>query len=120
MKAESFVHRHYSADAGESPTGHALAILVGLVMLVVGVVLIAAVVFLPVGIVFALLGVLTLGGGVFGHIQSPLKFSDLLDSIISLAGAAIALTFTLAIAGFLLAFGVSVVVGLVGWLRHAF
>ena len=36
MKAHTFVHDHYSLGAGESPTGHAAAILGGLVMIVAG------------------------------------------------------------------------------------
>jgi hypothetical protein len=36
MKAQSFIHRHYSRELGESPTGHAAAILAGFVLMAVG------------------------------------------------------------------------------------
>ena len=63
-----------------------------------------SVVFLPAGIAIGLLGVLILGAGVFGHILSPLGFSDLMDAVIGLAGAAIAMTFTVAIFTFAVGF----------------
>jgi hypothetical protein len=119
MRASAFFHRHYLV-AGESLTTHAAAVLVGAVMIVAGVALAATVAFLPVGVVVGVLGLLILGGGIFAHIQSPVRFKDLADSVIGLAGAAIGLTFTLAVALFLVAFGVSVVVALVGWLRSTF
>src|SRR5689334_2044225 len=103
MKATTFFHRHYLA-AGESFTTHAAAVLVGLVMMIVGAALAATVAFLPVGVVIGLLGLLIMGGGIFAHIQSPVKFQDLADAVIGLAGAAISLTLTLAVALFLVAF----------------
>jgi hypothetical protein len=116
MKASAFFHRHYLV-AGESLTTHAAAVLVGIALIVVGVALTATVALLPVGVVIGVLGLLILGGGIFAHIQGPVRFSDLADSVIGLAGAAIGLTFTLAVAVFLVAFCASVVVALVGWLR---
>lgn len=119
MKAQSFVHDHYSTEVGESPTGHAAAILGGFVMIVAGLGLAFTVALLPVGLVVGLLGLFILGGGVFGHIRSPLKFKDLMETIVGLAGAAIGMTFTLAIAAFVVGFAVTVLVLLFGWVRSA-
>jgi hypothetical protein len=116
MKASSFFHRHYLV-AGESFTTHAAAVLTGAVMMIVGLALAATVTFLPVGLVVGLLGLFIFGGGVFAHIQSPVKFRDLLDSTVALAGAAIGMTFALAVLLFLVAISVSVIVLMVGWLR---
>ena len=116
MRASSFFHRHYLV-AGESFTTHAAAVLTGGVMMIVGLGLAATVTFLPVGVVVGLLGLFILGGGIFAHIQSPVKFRDLLDSTVALAGAAIAMTFTLAVLLFLVAMSVSVLVLVAGWLR---
>ena len=118
MKAQSFIRDHYSVEAGESPTGHAAAILAGLVMMVAGAGLVLTVAFLPVGVVVGLLGLLMLVGGVFGHIRSPLKFRELMDAVVGLAAAAIGMTFTLAIAAFLLGFALTVLVLLFGWFRN--
>jgi hypothetical protein len=116
MKASSFFYRHYLV-AGESFTTHAGAVLTGGVMMMVGLALATTVTFLPVGLVIALLGLFIFGGGIFAHIQSPVKFRDLLDSTIALAGAAIGMTFALAVLLFLLAMSVSVIVLVAGWLR---
>ena len=118
MKAHTFVHDHYSPDVGESPTGHAAAILGGVAMMVVGLGLALSVAFLPVGVVVGLLGAFICGAGVFGHIRSPLKFKDLMDTMVGLAGAAIGLTFTLATVAFVVGFTATVVVLLFGWVRH--
>ena len=120
MKAHTFIHDHYSVDAGESPTGHALAILGGLVLMAVGVGLAFTVALFPVGLVVGLMGLFIFGAGVFGHINSPLKFKDLMDTIVSLAGMAIGMTFTLAIAAFVAGFAITVLVLLVGYVRQAF
>ncbi len=48
----------------------------------------------------------TLGAGTFGHIQRPVKFRDLVDAVVSLAGAAISITFTLAVLLFVVCRGV--------------
>jgi hypothetical protein len=119
MKALAFVHDHYSRAAGESPTGHAAAILGGLVMMTVGIGLVYTVALLPVGLVVGLLGLSLFGAGVFGHIRSPLKFKDLMETVVALAGAAIGMVFTLAIAAFVAGFVGTVLVLLFGWIRHA-
>jgi hypothetical protein len=56
---------------------------------------------------------------VVGHISSPLKFKDLMETIVSLAGMAIGLTFTLAIATFLAGFALTVLVLLFGLVKGA-
>ena len=119
MKGHTFVHDHYSLDAGESPTGHALAILGGLVLMAVGVGLAFTVALFPVGLVVGLIGLFIFGAGVFGHINSPLKFKDLMETVVSLAGMAIGMTFTLAIVAFVAGFAITVIVLLAGLIRHA-
>jgi hypothetical protein len=119
MKAQTFIHNHYSTQVGESPTGHAAAVLGGLVMMVAGLGLVFTVALLPVGIVVGLLGLFIFGAGLFGHIRSPLKLKDLMETVVGLAAAAIGMTFTLAIAAFVVGFGVTVLVLLYGWIRHA-
>ena len=118
MTVQDFIHRHYSPAVGESPTGHAIAILAGLALTVIGAALIVSVVFLPAGIAIGALGVLMLGAGVFAHITSPLRFADLMDAVIGLSGAAIALTFAVAIAAVAAGFGIAVLVSLFGWLSN--
>ncbi len=118
MKAPSFIHRHYSPQRGESPTGHAAAMLVGALMIGLGVWLARTVVFLPLGIVIGLLGLFILGEGIFAHITSPLKLGDLMDAVVGLAGAAIAMTFALAVMGLLIAFGLGTAAALIEWLRN--
>lgn len=120
MKSQTFIHDHYSPEAGESPTGHAAAVLVGAVLMAVGIALALTMALLPVGLAIGLLGLLIFGGGVFGHIRSPLKLKDLLDTIVGLAGAAIGMTFTLAIAAFVVGFTATVLVLLFGWVRQQF
>ena len=117
MSVHTFLHRHYSPQVGESPTGHALAIVTGAAMMAAGLGLALSVVFLPVGTVIGLLGLFILVEGVFAHIQRPLKLRDLLDDIVGLAGAAIALTFALAIVFFLVTFGAGTIAGIVDWLQ---
>ncbi len=117
MRANSFFYRHYLA-AGESFSTHAAAVLVGAVLMAVGAALVFTVAFLPVGVAIGLLGLLIFGGGVFGHIQSPVKFRDLLDSVVSLSGAAIGMTFALAVMLFLVVVGFGIVAALVEWLRR--
>jgi hypothetical protein len=119
MKGHTFVHDHYSPAVGESPTGHAAAMLGGLVMMAAGLGLVFTVALLPVGLVVGLLGLFIFGAGLFGHIRSPLKFKDFMDTIVGLAGAAIGLTFTLAIAAFVMGFVGTVLVLMFGWIRHA-
>jgi hypothetical protein len=118
MSVQAFLHRHYSAQVGESPTGHALAIVIGIAMMAVGIGLAFSVVFLPVGIVIGALGTFILAQGVFAHIERPLKLRDLMDAVLGLAGAAIALTFALAVAFFLVTFGAGTFAGIFEWLRR--
>ena len=118
MTVQDFIHRHYSPALGESPTGHAIAILAGLGLIVMGGGLVFLVVFLPAGVAIAVLGVLLLGAGVFAHITSPLKFSDLMDAVVGLSGAAITLTFAIAVAAIVAGFGITVLVSLLRWLMN--
>ena len=87
-------------------------------MIVVGGALVLSVVFLPAGIAIGVLGVLLLGAGVFAHITSPLKFSDLMDAVVGLSGAAITLTIAIAIAAIVAGFGITVLVSLLRWLMN--
>lgn len=119
MAAHTFVHDHYSPEVGESPTGHAAAMLVGLVMMAAGIGLACTVALLPIGVVVGLLGLLVFGGGMSGHIRSPLKLRDLMETIVGLAGAAIGMTITLAIATFIAGFALTVFVLLFDLVRDA-
>ena len=118
MTVQDFTHRHYSPAVGESPTGHAIAILAGLALTVIGTALIVSVVFLPAGIAIGVLGLLVLGAGVFAHIMSPLRFTDLMDAVVGLSGAAITLTFAVAIVAVVTGFGITVLVSLFRWLTN--
>ena len=77
-----------------------------------------SVVFLPAGIAIGVLGVLILGAGIFAHITSPLTFSDLMDAMIGLSGAAITLTIAVAIVAIVAGFGISVLVSVFRWLMN--
>ena len=66
-----------------------------------------------------LLGLFIFAAGVFGHISSPLKIKDLMETIVSLAGMVIGITFTLAIAAFVTGFAITVLVLLFGWIKSA-
>jgi hypothetical protein len=116
MTVQNFIHRHYSPAFGESPTGHAIAILAGLALIVIGGALVMSIVLLPAGIAIGALGLLVLGAGVFAHITSPLTFTDLMDAVVGLSGAAITLTFAIAIVAVVAGFGISVVVTVFEWL----
>ena len=118
MTVQDFFHRHYSSAVGESPAGHAIAILAGIALIVIGTAFIVSVVFLPAGIAIAVLGVLILGAGIFGHIMSPLTFAELMDTVVGLSGAAITLTFAIAIAAIAAGFGVTVLVSMFRWLAN--
>lgn len=118
MTVRDFFHRHYSLAVGESPTGHAIAVLAGLALIVVGAALVVSVVFMPAGIAIGVLGVLILGAGVFAHILSPLRFADFLDAVIGLSGAAITLTIAIAIVAIVAGFGITVLVSLFRWLAN--
>jgi hypothetical protein len=95
MKVQAFIHDHYSTAVGESPIAHGVAVLAGMTLMVAGVALVASVVFVPLGAMIGLLGLMLLGAGVVGHIQSPVTFSEGMDAVVGLTGAAIALTFML-------------------------
>ena len=118
MTVQDFIHRHYSPAVGESPAGHAIAVLAGLMLIVIGAALVVTVVFMPAGIAIGILGVLILGAGIFAHIMSPLRFSDLMDAVVGLSGAAITLTFAVAIAAVVTGFGITVLVSLFRWLMN--
>jgi hypothetical protein len=111
-----FIHRHYSPAVGESPAGHAIAVLAGLLLIAVGAALVVSIVFVPAGLAIGVLGILIFGAGIFAHIMSPLSFSDLMDAVIGLSGAAITLTIILAIAAIAAGFGITVLVSLFRWL----
>lgn len=118
MTVQDFIHRHYSPAVGESPTGHAIAVLAGLILIVIGAALVVTVVFMPAGIAIGILGVLILGAGLFAHIMGPLTFSDLMDTVVGLSGAAITLTFVVAIAAVVTGFAITVLVSLFRWLMN--
>ncbi len=115
MKAP-LAHRPHWRDIGESHVGHVAAILAGLALMTAGISLATTVALLPLGCVLGFLGALMLGQGIFAHIQKPLRVSDWMDASIGLTGAAIAMTFTLAIVVLLVAFGLGIVGSLVAWL----
>jgi hypothetical protein len=118
MMVHDFMHRHYSPALGESPTGHVIAILAGLGLIAIGGALVVSIVFLPAGLAIGVIGVLLLGAGVFAHITSPLKFSDLMDAAIGLSGAAITLAFAIAIGAVVAGFAITVLVSLFQWLMN--
>ena len=118
MRVQAFLYRHYSSAVGESPAGHAIAIVLGGLMMAVGVALAVSIVFVPVGVVLGVLGFLVCLEGVFAHIERPLKLRDLVDAVIGLTGAAIAVTFVLAILFFLVSFGAGTFAGVLDWLRQ--
>jgi len=114
----TFVHDHYSPGADESPVGHAIAVLTGLLFIAVGAVLAYPLVLLPIASVVELAGLMLLGGGLFAHVRSPLTFHDLLDDIVSLAGAAIAGTFALTVVAIATGLVGTAVFEIVEWLVH--
>jgi hypothetical protein len=118
MTVQDFFRRHYSPAEGESPTGHAIAVLAGLALIVIGAALVVSVVFMPAGIAIGLLGILILGAGIFAHIVSPLTFADLMDAVVGLSGAAITLTIAIAIVAVIAGFGITVFVSLFRWLLN--
>lgn len=116
MTVQDFIHRHYSPAVGESPAGHAIAVLGGLVSIAIGLSLIVSIVFAPAGIAISVLGAVLLGAGIFAHIRSPLTFSDLMDTMVGLSGAAITLTLAITIAAVVAGFALAVLVSVAGWL----
>jgi hypothetical protein len=116
MTLQTFIRQHFSTASGESPVGHALAIVVGFVLLVISTVLLASIPWIPAGVVIGIAGLLALIFGVWGHITSPVNLEDLADSMVKLTGAAIAMTFGLAAAAMVAGFVLTVLVSLIRWL----
>ena len=116
MTVQQWIHRHYSPAAGESPIGHAMAVLFGLALMAIGGAFVMSIVFLPPGVAVGVLGALIVGAGIFGHILSPLRLADLLDTVIGLSGAAITLALVITVIAFLTGFSVTVFVTLFRWL----
>ena len=112
MSIRSFLKQHYSAAAGESLVGHAVAILAGLTLVAIGAGLIVSVAFAPLGTTITVLGLLILGDGLFAHIRSPLRLKDLVDTGIGLSGAAIAATFAIVVGAMVIGFGATLIVSL--------
>jgi hypothetical protein len=115
-RVHEFIHRHYSPEVGESPAGHAVAVVAGLLLMAIGAALVVSIVFLPAGIAIGTLGVLLFGAGIFAHIMSPLSVSDLMDAIVGLSGAAVTLTIAIAIAVMAVGFAITVLVSLFRWI----
>ena len=101
---------------GESMLGHGLVLAAGFVLLVIATILVASVVWIPAGVVVGIIGMFALAGGIWAHITNPVNMEDLADSLVKITGAAIAITFGLAVAAIVVGYAVSVVVGLVRWL----
>jgi hypothetical protein len=116
MKVQAFLHRHYSPDLGESPIGHATAVLAGLTLMMIGGAMVATIVLVPLGFVLGLVGLMLLAGGVFAHIQGPLTFGDLLDTIVGLTGAAIAMTFSITVLAMAVGLTFTALYAFVQWL----
>lgn len=116
MTVQDFIHRHYSRAVGESPVGHAVAVMSGLALTTMGGALVMSIVLIQPGVAIGILGMLILGAGLFAHITSPLTFADLLDTVVGLSGVAITLTLVIAIVTFLVGFSVTVFVSLFQWL----
>ncbi len=79
-------------------------------------VLLASIPWIPAGVVIGIAGLLALIFGVWGHITSPVNLEDLADSMVKLTGAAIAMTFGLAVAAMVAGFVLTVLVSLIRWL----
>jgi hypothetical protein len=116
MNLHSLIHLPYAGATGESPLGHGLALAAGFILLVIATVLVASVVWIPAGIVIGIVGMFTLVGGIWAHIRRPLHLDDLADSMIKITGAAIAITFGLAVTAIVIGFALTVLVSLVRWL----
>jgi hypothetical protein len=61
-------------------------------------------------------GVILLGTGLVGHIQSGVTFDAALDAVVGLTGAAIALTFALAISAIALGFAFTTLFEVAQWI----
>jgi small-conductance mechanosensitive channel len=116
MSVQAFIHRHYSPDVGESPVAHALAVLVGLVLMTIGAALAASLILLPLGSVIGLVGIMLFGAGVWAHMQSPLTLRDLMDTIVTLTSAAVAGTFALTILAAAIGFGMTALFEIIQWI----
>ena len=110
-------YRYWWPGAEESATGHAAAMLSGLTLIAIGAAMVATVVLVPLGAVFTVLGVMLFGFGVFAHIQSPLKLTDLLDTLVGLTGAAIAMTFSLTVLAMAVGLVVTALYAFLQWVR---
>ncbi len=113
MSLQTFVQRHYSPTAGESPLGHAVVVVAGFALMAVGTFLVASIVWIPAGVVIGLVGLLALIGGVWAHISKPVNLSELADSAVKLTGAAIAMAFGLAVMAMIVGFALTVLVSLI-------
>jgi len=116
MNLQTFVQRHYSPTAGESPLGHAGVVVAGFALMAVGTFLVASIVWIPAGVVIGLVGLLALIGGVWAHISKPVNLSELADSAVKLTGAAIAMAFGLAVAAMIVGFALTVLVSFIRWI----
>ncbi len=118
MSVHTFFHRHYSSQVGESPGAHGMAMAAGAAMMAIGLGLMLSVVFLPVGVVIGLIGLFVFLAGAFAHIERPLRLRNVLDALVGFAGAAIGMTFALAVVFFLVTFGAGTFAGIFEWLRR--
>ena len=118
MKTAPFAFAHHPRNPEESFWGHALAIVTGAFLIAIGVALAATVALVGAGSVVGLAGLLLLGGGLFARIEKPLTIKDLADSVVTLVGAAIAMTFAAVAAIFLCALALSLIVGVTRWVAH--
>jgi hypothetical protein len=116
MKVQEFVHRHYSASVGESPIGHAAAVVAGILLMGVAAALAASIVLVPLATVIGVVSVMLLGTGLVGHIESGVTFDAALDAVVGLTGAAIALTFALAISAIALGFAFTALFEVAQWI----
>jgi cadmium resistance protein CadD (predicted permease) len=101
---------------GESVLGHGLILAAGFLLLVIATLLAASVVWIPAAVVVGIVGMFALAGGIWAHITNPVNVEDLADSLVKMTGAAIAITFGIAVIATIAGYAVSVVVGLLRWL----
>ncbi len=118
MRMRAFLHDHYSAQVGESPVGHALSVIAGIVLMVIGSYLVFDLPFLPLGIVIGLLGLFAVVEGAIAHIQGPFRVTDVCDTLVSFSGGAIAITFAISVLLLVAFFGAGAVAALVDWLGN--
>jgi hypothetical protein len=101
---------------GESVLGHGLILAAAFLLLVIATILAASVVWIPAAVVVGIVGLFALAGGIWAHITNPVNVEDLADSLVKMTGAAIAITFGIAVIATVAGYAVSVVVGLLRWL----